>query len=202
MTTGQVDHKYGNLVSVSWSDHLIFGEGDGRLDSPAAVRRRMQKWRAELGAGTILWRCTRDKIKGRYQQALNLKNRDQLAEALSAFQAIAVDQPYYKDVTIQIQEIERLQLLAGQLAQAQTAYESQDWMQAVAAFETLRAINADYDKELVEERLYQSYLNAAEEVLADPQADLEALETAEAFFRRALTLRPQAQEVQIKRFVY
>jgi hypothetical protein len=58
-----------NIVSVSWSDHLIFGEGDGRLDSPAAVGRRMQKWKADLDAGTILWRSTRDKIKGQYQQA-------------------------------------------------------------------------------------------------------------------------------------
>jgi len=58
-----------NIVSVSWSDHLIFGEGDGRLDSPTAVGRRMQKWKADLDAGTILWRCTRDKIKGQYQQA-------------------------------------------------------------------------------------------------------------------------------------
>ena len=58
-----------NLVSVSWGDHLVFGEGDGRLASPSAARRRMQKWKEDLGAGTVLWRCTRDKIKGRYSQA-------------------------------------------------------------------------------------------------------------------------------------
>ena len=69
MTTGHMDHKYGNMVSVSWGDHLIFGEGDGRLDSPVAVSRRMHKWKTDLDSGTILWRCTRDKIRGRYQQA-------------------------------------------------------------------------------------------------------------------------------------
>ncbi|MCP4623608.1 MAG: hypothetical protein GY850_08765 [bacterium] len=58
-----------NIVSVSWSDHLIFGEDDARLDSPAAVGRRMQRWNTDLNAGTILWRITRDKIKGQYQQA-------------------------------------------------------------------------------------------------------------------------------------
>jgi hypothetical protein len=54
-----------NIVSVSWGDHFVFGEGDGRLDSLPAVRRRMRKWQNELGAGIIHWRCTRDKIKGK-----------------------------------------------------------------------------------------------------------------------------------------
>jgi hypothetical protein len=51
-----------NIVSVSWGDHFVFGEGDGRLDSLPAVRRRMRKWQNELGTGIIHWRCTRDKI--------------------------------------------------------------------------------------------------------------------------------------------
>jgi len=55
-----------NIVSVSWSDHLVFGEGDGRLGTVAALRRRVQNWRAALGAGIIHWRCTRDRINGRY----------------------------------------------------------------------------------------------------------------------------------------
>ena len=59
----------GNIVSVSWSDHLIFGEGDGRLHSLAALSRRIQKWRDELNAGIIHWRFTRDRIKGRYYNA-------------------------------------------------------------------------------------------------------------------------------------
>ena len=56
-----------NIVSVSWSDHLVFGEGDGRLNNFDALQRRMQCWRDELGAGIIHWRCTRDRIRGRYQ---------------------------------------------------------------------------------------------------------------------------------------
>jgi hypothetical protein len=34
-----------NIVSVSWGDHLTFGEGDGRLDTPDKVVRRMRAWR-------------------------------------------------------------------------------------------------------------------------------------------------------------
>jgi hypothetical protein len=55
-----------NVVSVSWSDHQIFGEGDGRLHTVDALDRRMQKWREELNAKIIHWRCTRDRIGGRF----------------------------------------------------------------------------------------------------------------------------------------
>jgi hypothetical protein len=54
-----------NIVSVSWGDHLAFGEGDGRLNTIDALQRRMQHWRGELGAGIIHWRCTRDRLSGK-----------------------------------------------------------------------------------------------------------------------------------------
>ena len=58
--------KPANIVSVSWGDHLIFGEGDGRLETVPALRRRMQIWKTDLGAGIIHWRCTRNRIRGKY----------------------------------------------------------------------------------------------------------------------------------------
>jgi hypothetical protein len=33
--------KTNNIVSVSWSDHLVFSEGDGRLHTLDAVNRRV-----------------------------------------------------------------------------------------------------------------------------------------------------------------
>lgn len=49
----------GNIASVSWPDHLVFGEDDGRLGTVDALARRMDRWQAELGAGTIHWREVR-----------------------------------------------------------------------------------------------------------------------------------------------
>lgn|GEM_PF-831977 len=60
--------KNPNIVSVSWGDHLIFGEGDGRLAKPKAVRRRMRRWKTELAAGIIHWQATRDIIKGKFSR--------------------------------------------------------------------------------------------------------------------------------------
>ena len=58
-----------NIVSVSWGDHLAFGEGDGRLDTPEAVERRMHVWRDELGAGIVHWRVFRRRIPGTFYAA-------------------------------------------------------------------------------------------------------------------------------------
>jgi len=58
-----------NIVSVSWADHLVFGDGDGRLDTPAAIERRMAVWREELGAGALHWRVLRSRIAGRFHAA-------------------------------------------------------------------------------------------------------------------------------------
>jgi hypothetical protein len=55
-----------NIVSVSWADHLSFGEGDGRLDTPEKLERRLRVWRRELEAGELHWRLLRTRIPGRF----------------------------------------------------------------------------------------------------------------------------------------
>jgi hypothetical protein len=55
-----------NIVSVAWSDHIIFGEGDGRLDTVPTLRRRMRRWKTDFGANIVHWRCTRDRINGKF----------------------------------------------------------------------------------------------------------------------------------------
>jgi hypothetical protein len=68
-----------NIVSVSWTDHLSFGEGDGRLDTLEAVGRRMQAWREELGAGALHWRVVRSRIPGRFVAARGHRHPSQTA---------------------------------------------------------------------------------------------------------------------------
>ena len=58
-----------NIASVSWGDHLTFGEADGLLDTPDKLRRRLEVWRDKLGTGTLHWRHGRRSKKGRYYAA-------------------------------------------------------------------------------------------------------------------------------------
>lgn len=49
----------GNIASVSWPDHLVFGNDDGRLATIDALARRLDCWREELGATSVHWREVR-----------------------------------------------------------------------------------------------------------------------------------------------
>jgi hypothetical protein len=68
-----------NVASVSWTDHLTFGEGDGRLDIPEKVSRRFRAWRDELGAGAVHWRLLRARIPGRFFAAPGYEHPSQAA---------------------------------------------------------------------------------------------------------------------------
>jgi hypothetical protein len=70
-----------NIVSVSWSDHLSFGEGDGRLDTPEKLHRRLPLWRDELDAGALHWRMLRARIPGTYSAAPGYRHPSETAAA-------------------------------------------------------------------------------------------------------------------------
>jgi hypothetical protein len=57
-----VEHRYA-VASASWPDHLVFGEADGKLDTPEGLERRMAAWRDELGTHVVHWREVRTRSK-------------------------------------------------------------------------------------------------------------------------------------------
>ena len=79
-----------NIVSVSWLDHLSFGEGAGRLDTPEAVARRLSAWRDELGAGLLHWRMARSRIPGRFVAGRGYRHPSQTAARALAWDDFAL----------------------------------------------------------------------------------------------------------------
>lgn len=53
-----------NIVSVSWGDHLQFGEGTGRLASVGDLDERLSAWRDQLDAAAVHWRTMRQSFVG------------------------------------------------------------------------------------------------------------------------------------------
>ncbi len=74
----------GNIASVSWPDHLVFGEGDGRLTTIDALARRMDRWHEELGATTLHWRevCTRHTQARTYAAPGNPRTHQRVIETI------------------------------------------------------------------------------------------------------------------------
>jgi len=96
------ESKNSNIVSVSWGDHLIFGEGDGRLDTPEAVRRRMRHWKNELAAGIIHWRITRDSIKGKFSHGSGYRHFSQTHPNTSKWDAYGEIPGYAHDIGLKV----------------------------------------------------------------------------------------------------
>jgi hypothetical protein len=69
-------HRYA-IASASWPDHLVFGEGDGKLDTPDGLARRMELWRRELGVATVHWREVRTRARHSHYYASPDNSRTQ-----------------------------------------------------------------------------------------------------------------------------
>ena len=73
--------KFSNIISVSWGDHLTFGEGDGKLASPESLERRMVKWREKLGATALQWRHLKTALNGEFDAAEGYQHSTQKSAA-------------------------------------------------------------------------------------------------------------------------
>jgi tetratricopeptide (TPR) repeat protein len=73
---------------------------------------------------------------------------------------------------------------------AEAAFVEGDWENAIFLYESLRVEAPKYKPEQVEERLVNSYINAAAMVLDDETPSSDALIQADRYFREALVIRP------------
>jgi tetratricopeptide (TPR) repeat protein len=130
-----------------------------------------------------------------YQEAAALKERGDISGALRALQSISDHDSRYKDVALQIKELQNSLSLEDQFAKATAAYGDNRWNEAVVGFEALKAADPTYRQVDVEDLLYQSYLNAAEAKLTEQEPTYESLLEADDYYRKALALKPQNKEI-------
>lgn len=105
----------------------------------------------------------------------------------------------YQDVPQKLASLDNLFQQEALFKQAEKAYGSDDYLSAIPLYEQIQAENPEYRTDLIEERLFESYLGAANAVIGQDTQSLEALATAEEFFKKALSLRPQDEEIQTLR---
>lgn len=132
-----------------------------------------------------------------YAEAMILIEQDQLDAALIVLQEIESQEPYYRDVKSQIKQIQDETVLGEQLLEADAYFENESWEEAANAYYNLYALNPDFETAHVEDRLFTSYVNSAEEKLNNSDS-LESIQSVEEYFRRALALRPQDLDVKDK----
>jgi len=132
-----------------------------------------------------------------YNVALALTDDGDFTAALVILQEIEQQEPYYRDVKNRIILIQDQTLLGDQLREADSFFANEQWEEAAEAYYSLYSLNPDYQTAHVEDRLFSSYVNAAETLLNNSDS-IEGIKQVEDYFQRALALRPQEPDVKDK----
>ena len=132
-----------------------------------------------------------------YMDALTLIDAGDLSGALVVLEEIEAKEPYYRDVKNRILTIQDQTLLGDQLREADEFFANEQWEEAADSYYSMYSLNPDYQIAHVEDRLFSSYVNAAETLLNNSDT-IESIKKVEDYFQRALALRPQEPEVKDK----
>jgi tetratricopeptide (TPR) repeat protein len=132
-----------------------------------------------------------------YSGALGLIDEGDLTGALIILEDIEQQEPFYRDVKNRIILIQDQTLLGDQLRQADEFFGNEQWAEAADSYYSLYSLNPEYQTGHVEDRLFTSYVSAADSLLNNADT-LEAIQQVEDFFERALALRPQDPDVKDK----
>ncbi len=138
-------------------------------------------------------------LKTKYEEAARFLEIQDLTAARALLDEIYLESPNYRDVPVLISNLEGMSAFTELYQQSTMYFEAEQWEQALTGFETLRSMDPGFQGEQVLDQLFQSYVNAARTVLVDREDSLEALRTAENYFRKALALRPQNPEIKSER---
>ncbi|MFW6136058.1 MAG: tetratricopeptide repeat protein [Chloroflexota bacterium] len=127
-----------------------------------------------------------------YQQAVTFQAEGNYAEAQKLYVEILQQVPGYRDVPDRLAEVERRLEIDDLFAQAEAAYQAGQSRQALSLYERVRERNLSYERDLVEERLFELYMDVGRQIVSAPQED--ELQRALSHFARALSLRPASPQ--------
>ncbi len=135
-------------------------------------------------------------LDNEYDEAIAEIDSGNFDTALALLNDLNDKSPGYRDVLLRIERIGQLQTLSDWYAQANQAFDERRWEDAASNFEQIRLTDITYRTDEIEEKLFSSYINAAQGVLNQVEIggledNLAGLETASGYFEKALALRPQ-----------
>jgi tetratricopeptide (TPR) repeat protein len=138
-------------------------------------------------------------LESAYNEAIRLVASGDYPAALTKFEEISAQSPNYKDVNIQIAEIKKNYLLTESFDKAERAYFENRWVDAIDWYENVHSSDPQFRSDYIEERLFNSYINAAEAALSKPSNTMTDLSRAEDYYRKALAIRPRDAQIIAKR---
>jgi tetratricopeptide (TPR) repeat protein len=133
-------------------------------------------------------------VEVEYTQAMNLLQEGDSAQALTILKDISTKMPNYRDVSLQIKNLQTQTEKTSVMQQGDLAYSEGRYEDAVSSYASLRIMDPTYETDAVDEKLFQSYIKAAQDLLLIPVPTLDNLKTVDIYFTQALALKPLDRE--------
>ena len=171
---------------------LIADKSDEALDAFNAIKTQKADFPGLTEAITQA-QALKD-VEVQYTQAMNLLQVGDSAQALELLKQISQKMPNYRDVSLQIKNLQTQSEMTSVFEKAELAYSEGRYEDAVSNYESLRIMDPTYQVSSVEENLFQSYIKAAQELLLSPVPTTELLKKADDYFSRALAIKPMDRE--------
>ncbi len=171
---------------------LVAGKSDQALTAFEAIKAEQPDFPG-LADGIAKAQALKN-VEVQYTQAMNLLQAGDSAQALTILQEISKEIPNYRDVSLQIRTVQSQTELNAVIQQADQAFAEGRFDDAVSNYESIRIMDPGYDTAAVEEKLFQSYINAAQDLLSIPVPTLDNLKTVDNYFTQALAIKPLDRE--------
>lgn len=131
-----------------------------------------------------------------YSEAIAEMEGHHWENALSLLEQIQAEHPGYRDVAERIAFVQQQQDLASRFNDAEAAFERGYYERAIEEYETLQSIDYGFQREIVQDHLFLSYLQLGLAQEAAAGSDPEKLQVALENLEKALTLRPDDSQAK------
>jgi tetratricopeptide (TPR) repeat protein len=135
-------------------------------------------------------------IEDLYDQAVAFQEEGNYTEARKLYSEILRELPGYRDVSERLEDVESRLEIQDLFAQAEAAYEAGQFREALSLYQSVRDRNLSYEREHIDERLFELYMRVGRQIVDAPQES--ELQRALSYFARALSLQPASSEAALE----
>ena len=132
-------------------------------------------------------------LENKYKSALTLVGAGNFTEALTIFREIEQSRPGLWDVPRQLDNAEDQISIEALFKSARKAYDESNWTEVIKNYEAALAINPKLEDGLMKEQLLNGYLRAIIQMLENDSTNIEDIENAENYYRKAVAMIPQSR---------
>jgi len=131
-----------------------------------------------------------------YSEAIAQMEAHHWEQALSLLQQIQTEQPAYRDVAERIAFVQEQEDLSVRFREAEAAFERGYYELAVQEYEALQSIDPSFQREIVQDHLFFSYLQMGLAKEAAAGSDPDQLQAALVEFEKASAIRPEDSQAK------